>query len=948
FSVGITDFDYDFSKYFYDANLSCKLTQYKELDMDFDSTKIVFLALKKQTEVLMFNDKKKLKTLKTHVADEVSFCTLSCKSDEYFTTSESVTFIDQVLNTLPFEKIHLKPTVVDENENEVAVENFTMTEIINVNEKSYNITFDVPIKDGENIFTMSVSDITGQEDSVSFIIEKNSKLVEFQIQETEMTDSEIFKNDNESYKLVNNRDSCFVKVLVFNETRKERKTERFIIVNNGSKTEKHRIQTKNDTRFVALYLPNTSDGNTYSLSYNDFSDELLKIETKRQNELYLKIEEEFIVGSNYYHLNYFKDEFSTVSVEYTNRQNFKCELHDEYIEITRIKNSNFMEDILLTITVNDKNGNYSHVSKMVSGRFYNETVISDYYIEKAENINGRLDEPMFDLVVKSQDFQNVQFMTVYDQAELNVYKRKKVAYYDSELEGYKFERITSPITPSSLKVNVQLKGENALVLEKELFSSEKIYYSKNKNKVLASVNKNTDSIFVELFSSESDEVFKKVEFYINDSLFLEREDVTIRVENPVVEKINIIDLPTTSVLYCKFINRKNMVSYSGLFNLDFTIKRSSNNISHNFDNKLLSVEKANWLYIDNFQESTIELVAINSIGIKKNLILKKGEQLVDLFKAGEIYKVKLVSKDKNSSRTFYQNTIQVYDKLSDLIELKNNLFEKIKYNKTVSIKNESLIESSDLNCFLSHYVNGSLIKSYPPQINGRLIEFKITKQKGINKLIFNYSNEKIEISNFNFTVEAIKTYSIHGVEIMDNALYAKGENEYILNGTADVSLKTTGVKYLKIDSKSIGRVMEKTVADNFTCRIRKAWLPCEITAYDGEKKKIDIPVVKIKVLTSNKFTYKVKPEKQKLKTSILFKLGSSKPKIKKNSFKMKLEFYIFHKLYSFSNAFATFIGNKEWLELEKMERNNIIKKITSGSLDEVENKKIIKKYLGGN
>ncbi|MGL6100243.1 MAG: hypothetical protein ACRC0G_11545, partial [Fusobacteriaceae bacterium] len=317
FTVGISDFEYDFSKHFYDKNISCKITQFKELDTDFDSTRLVFVASKNNVDVIVFNDNEKLKKMVTYTAGEVSFCAISKKTEEFFTTLESVTFIDQTLNTLPFEKIHLKPKIKDENGLNVQIDNFTMVEIDNVNEKSYSLTFDVPVVEGENAFSLEIEDKTGQSEKAVFILEKNTKLVEFKIQETEMTDSEVFEEVDGTFDLVNNRDSCFVKIIIFNETRKEKKTERFLIVNNGKKTEKHRIQTKNGTRFVALYLNNSTNGENYSLSYNQYTEELMKINTKKQDELFLKVENNFMAGSNYYHLNYFKDDFTTLSLEYT-------------------------------------------------------------------------------------------------------------------------------------------------------------------------------------------------------------------------------------------------------------------------------------------------------------------------------------------------------------------------------------------------------------------------------------------------------------------------------------------------------------------------------------------------------------------------------------------------------------------------------------------------------
>ncbi|MGL6100821.1 MAG: hypothetical protein ACRC0G_14530, partial [Fusobacteriaceae bacterium] len=577
----------------------------------------------------------------------------------------------------------------------------------------------------------------------------------------------------------------------------------------------------------------------------------MKINTKKQDELFLKVENNFMAGSNYYHLNYFKDDFTTLSLEYTNRTNFRCDLHEGYIEITRTKNSNFIEELSLTLTVNDKNGNYPHISRNISGKFYNETVISDYYIEKANNVNGKIDEPMFDLVVKSQENENVLYMTLYDEAELNVYKRKHTAYYDGEKDQFLFRKITSPISPKSILMNIHLKGEENLILEKRLFENENIYYEKDNNHVLTSLNKNEDTVFVETYTSSSSEKFKTMQIVVNDNVFLEKNDVTLNTNISNVEKIDIVDLPIISSLYCKYISEKNRVFYSKVFNLDFGIKKTNVSIKHNFDKKLVSKKEVETLSFSQIGNKKVVLVSINSVGDSVTKELKDGEQKIEIFEPGEIYNVKLYLTDKNSRRLFYQNTIQVYEDISELLELKDNLFEKIRFNKTITIKNESMIESEELNCFLAHYVNGSLVKSYPPVFNKKEIKFNISKYVGTNKLILNYNDDKMEVSEFFFKNELVRIRRIYDITVDENVLYKKEENEFILTGGSDITLKTEGIRKIKINSRKIGRVMEKTVADNFTCRIRSSWLPCEIESFDENEEKINIPIVKLKLLTSN-------------------------------------------------------------------------------------------------
>ncbi|MGL5767926.1 MAG: hypothetical protein ACRCX8_20000 [Sarcina sp.] len=948
FGLGIPDFEYDFSKYVYDSNVSCRLTQMKELVMDFDSTRMIFIASKNITNVLLFNNSSKLKILKSYQADEISFFILSKGANEFFTTTDSVTFVDQYLNTLPFEKIHLVPSITDVNGSVVKIENFSMTEISNVDEKSYNFSFDIPISEGENQYTMTITDGTGLSEQVVFILEKNTKVVSVAIQEAEMTDSELFIDKNENVNLVNNKDLCFVKLIIFNETRKEKLSEKYVLVNNGSKTEKHRVLTRNGIRYVSLYLSNSIEGESYSITYDSYADELIRINTLKQDSLFLKVENNFIVGSNSYYLNFFKDEFSNVSIEYTNRQNFKCELYENYVEISRIRNTNFIEDIIITLTVNDRNGNYAHTTKTINGKFYNETVISDYYIEKAVNDGGKIDEPTYDLVIKSQDVSNVLYMTIYDEAELNVYKRKKTAYYNSETESYKFENLTSPITPKSLKVNVHLKGQEALVLEQTLFKNENIYYSKNNNKVLTTASQTTDEVIMEFNTSDATETYSSVTIFVNDEVFKESKNVLLSVGTPVVEKIKILDLPIMARIYCKYINKKGAVSYSNTYSFDFNLRATSININHNLDKKLLQTIEANSFYVGNFETKTIQLAATDSLGKTVVADLKKGNQIVHVFKPGEIYKVKLSVKDKNASRTFYQNTIQVYDAISDIIELKDTLFERVKYNKTVVIKNESLINGKELNCFLSHYVNGSLVKSYPPNVNGKNIIFKITKLSGLNKLIFNYNNEKLEISNFNFKSTVNNEQSIYDIKIDGNVIYSKEGEEYILSEASEVSMKTKGIKYFNINSQPLGRIIEKVVADNFVCRINKSWIPCTIEPLDEYKKPSNVKKITIKKMNTINFNFKLGTNKPKGVNSIKFRMGLNTPDFKTNVFKQKINTYSFVKYFSYANGYAQSIGNSEWFKLEKIERNNIIKEITCGVFKDEEIKKIIKEYLGGN
>lgn len=948
FTLGIEDFEYDFSKYIYDSNVSANMNMFKEINLDFLESQFIFMASSSKNNVIVFDANKKLKQMETNVLDEISFFPLSKKNGEYFTTTESVTFIEQYLNTLPYEKIHLTPKVTDENGVDIQLNNFTMAEIPSNEDKSYNIALNVPVKEGENFYTLTMSDSTNLTENVNFIIEKNTKDVEFDVQESEMLDSEIFKKDDVVF-LVNNKDLCFVKVLLFNETRKQKASDKYIIVKNGLTTEKHKVQTNNGVRFVALYLSNNYEETEYTISYDEYSSDLLKIRTKKQDGLFLKVEDNFIVGSNSYHLNYTKDDFSSVSIEYTNRQNFRCELYDQYVEIQRLKNTNFMEELQITFTANDKNGNYPHATKAVTGKFYNETIVTDYEIVGANNVMGKLDEPTFDLIVKSQDVSNILYVALYDEAELNVFNRKKTSYYDSNENHFKFSNITTPIKPSSIKLHFYIKGDEGLVLERDLFLDQKIYYSKDKNKVLISASETNDEVHINYNTSDFNEVYKKLEIFVGEKVIVSKEDVEISTVIPHIEKLKILDLPLESTIYSRLVDKKGMVSYSNMFSFDFNIKKTNISIVHNFNKKIIDVTSANTLSLGNFENKVIEIVAIDSYGNKKSKDLKIGEQFVDLFEAGNVYKVQLNIKDKNAKRQFYQNTIQVYEKISDLLELRNNFFEKIKLNRTVSVRNNSVLDDKELNCYLAHYVNGNYVKAYSPSYVNKNIEFLITKYIGKNKLIFHYNNERLDISEFTYSSPPINEQKIYDLKVDRNVIYAQTKNEIILTDPAEVSLKTKGLGHLLIKSTPMGRVITKTVADNFTCRINEAWIPCTITAMDTNGKPSYVEELSIKKIQSNVFTFKMLEKKNEKKiVRMSFSLKQEAPKFVTNTFRNKIEYYEFHPFLSFADSYARSIGNTEWFKLEKLHRNTIIKNITNGILDIEEIKKIIKIKIGGN
>jgi hypothetical protein len=169
----------------------------------------------------------------------------------------------------------------------------------------------------------------------------------------------------------------------------------------------------------------------------------------------------------------------------------------------------------------------------------------------------------------------------------------------------------------------------------------------------------------------------------------------------------------------------------------------------------------------------------------------------------------------------------------------------------------------------------------------------------------------------------------------------------VLSEPSDITLKTAGVRYLLIKSETLGKTLEKSVSDTFECRLSKHWIPCEIVALAEDKTQMDIPKIEFKLVKENSFSFRIETNKAKTKDKILFNLEKFKPKFKITTMNGKIQYYNFHKLFSYSNSFAKSIGNVNWLKLEKLERNNIIKSTTCGILQEDSAKAEIRKLIGG-
>lgn len=946
FDLGISDFDYSFTKYILKNNISCSINEIKEVDLGFKYTRIIEINTIKDTNFIKFNDTEKINTYTPYTSVEISYLFLSLKSDEYFTADIALTYFDDYLNKFPYVEIYTKPTLKDTNGVSLNYKNYRINKTTSLSDSvdgNYGFELDCPIIFGMNYYILEFSDVVGKTASIPFIIEKNDKNVELVLEQSKMRDSEIIEEDD-IYRFTSNSDKIAVSLKINNETKKQLSSERYIIVKNGESIQKVKISNGDDYSTCLFYLNNSEEEINYEVYYEDTSNYYFTIVAKQQDELTLEVESEFLTGGNIYYLEYKKDDFSKLELSYTNKEAFTCYDKGSYIEILRTNNDSFMEDIELKINLYDNNGNYQVRSKVIKGIFYNDTIVVDYNISEDNLDEERLITPKFNLEIKSYAVDSIKSIYYSDPFEVDIFKRKKYARYDSNSGKYIISNIISPIVETSLELSFVL-NTNDLVIRKTLFEDDKIKLEKDIYEFSVSSQQSNGNIDFVVKSIHGKISLNKAEVLCNDVVIKTFEEIEFANEyDNKVLSVDVEGLGGYNTFYLKFETVYGKVVYSKIFEYDFTARNLNIDLGLSRNKYIKTKEEANTITVTSSEKSgKIILEAVDLYGNEKKAELKNGVNIIDVFDYG-IYAVRIYFVDYFNKKQILRYKMQVLEDIEGYAVLQNRVFENIKKVTSLSIKNESIFSDTDLGSYLTHYVNGNFIKNYYPKYSDGKINFTIEKSTGLNELYYNDVNQTYKLSEFNHVADVDTTPALLSVRSDDETIISVSDQEIIMAEYSDIYLTTKNIGLVKVYSKKFGRISKRKASSTFETTIPKILMPCELMFCDSDENELfDEPVV-VSLYEPQTFTFKmsrvignvVQPKTTVLRMNVSDYI--EKQSVETFTFKLKSD--TFHPLLQTANGIAKYYGNTDWFNFDKYVRNNIIKQIDGEVYSELKRNKM--------
>ncbi|MGL5711528.1 MAG: hypothetical protein ACRCX2_00795, partial [Paraclostridium sp.] len=940
FDVGIEGFEYSFLKHCLKNNVSSEISDIKELEIGFVSTRIVSINTTSDISVIKFNDLKVTGEYNFFKLNEISFKPLSLMENEFFSTSENVSFFDDYLNAKNYENIHTMPILRIDNNVNVDYKNFRLSKssmLTDGVDNNYGFEMDCPISDGINNFILNFQDITGKESLTSFTIEKNHKDVEFTIDKQSMKGSEIVDN-NFGYTLTNNKDKSFIKIIVNNETKKQKEKERYIITKSGDKVLKHKIVNDKGVSICTFSLDNAHGGVTHSVFYETLDDKKFDLLLVKKDDLTLSVESEFISGSNNYFLEFEKDPFAKIDLDYNNKDKFICSLNDNFVEIIRINNDNFMEEIELSLKAYDHNGNFEIKTKTIKGVFYNDSILVGYEIQKNFLDNGQLIYPMFNLEIKTYSRDVIDYISYHDNYEIDVFRRKKIAIYDSEKEVYIIEGIVAPISEVALTINFHLKN-NDLIIRREIFETDKIMLKTETNEFLTSCNKIDNELEFNIRSSTGKTELLELSIIANDKVVSNFENVTFENEfDNKTFKLNIDGYSNYNLFYIRFVTKRGKVIYSKM--IEYNFSRTNIKFKNFIDDDLLIVDKndAKTLNIS-FKEKTgkLKLEITNTYEITKDIEIFDGVNILEDFENG-IYNMKTFYIDSNNRKQLSKYKMQVFDKYGDHIELENRAFETIKKVCNFTIRNNSLIPNDKLSSFISLYINGNFVKNYfPKYVNGKM-EFNFEKREGKVDIFYQDKYCSLKLSSFEHRESISSNPKVYNIGTVNNEMFTKDGNVIRMVEFVDLLFQTKNVDNIKIVSKKFGRISERRVSDNFRTVISKIHMPCDVYFYNKDGKKLFEEPLMITEYEKIIYSFKIKnTENPRGNKPTRLTLDLNKYVLKRNISKLNIKFKHEnnHVMYNTFKSIAIMQQCKWWLELDKGRRNEIIKEINNKAYSEL-------------
>lgn len=906
FDLGVDGFDYSFLKYVNNSNISGDLDKDKKLILSFDKTNLIFS--KNENTVLIKTDSKKVISEKVGIFDgNLNILGVSYKTEKFILKTNSL-FFDNELNKNTPENIYFIPKLKKGNKNF----NFNYYICKRISKDIYNFEMEIPINEGLENYKLIFEDELENKIEKEFKIEKNFKKVEASLVNIE--NYNLYK-DNNVYNIVTRNDDVTINFEILNETKEIKETESNIVAKSNDIIKYQKVKPNNRT--FSFNFKVSPDKKIYEIYHEGINEKICDLTIQKKNELLLECPTKITTGLNSYNLYIKKDEFSRITVNYSN-PNFNIITKNNYIEINRTNNLNIIEELDFELNVVDDNNIYQSVSKNIKANFYNDNIIEEYKILNSKN--NIIKNNSFDLEIKLNNFKDIEFIRVFDEYE-NVLKNKlkygTINNYICTIKG-----ITTPINPNSIKLEFKIKNTD-IIVKQELFTDNKIsLFDENKN--FKSSIKYTDTIEVNINTEILNEY--KIKLYNGNELLVEK-NIEHKYESIKVLKE---DLRTFDFVILEIYNNENKLVYyeRKLLNIIPIIETKE---SLNFDElNILQLNEASNIILNNKEngyEYVLEIEDEN--GIVNKINLQEGLNTYNSFNRGS-YKLSLIKKRFNFKKVIKTYYLNLFNDINERLEYSKG-YTKFNLVNSINIINRSNIDFKNLEPNLVHITETKKHIIVPQYNSNGNISFRFKKESGLNRFIYKDKVGEIEFENANYIPkETISKVSIDDINTNNESLfYIKSEREVVLESESNVYFTCTEADKIIIKPDKLNNEIERFVYSEVPVTIYKEFVPCKIDFYKNDEK---IDSLRIDIEKLNKTVIQFWNTGNKRMVSIIpFKIKSTQTT--RNAIQLSIKNRVKHFLYNFTIITAKVNNKKDFLTWTLDEQEEFIKDCTAKYYD---------------
>lgn len=911
FDLGVNSFDYSFLKYVNNSNISGELDSKKRLILNFDKTNLI-LAKNENINILKVNDNKILSE-KIGVFDNyINLLGVSYK-DEKFITRKKFLFFDNELNKTNLQDIYYIPQLKLNNKKT----NFNYYKCKKISNNSYNFELNINIEEGLRDYKLIFKDEIDNTIEKNFQIEKNYKNTE--AVPINITNYNLYKNDN-IYNIVTRENDVTIEFSLLNET-KEIKEQEIEVTAKGNDIIKYQ-KVKVGNRTFSFNFKTDEIKRNFSIYHELLNEKICDITIQKKNELLLECQNKISSGLNSYNLYLKKDDFAKITTNYSN-QNFSIVPKNNYIEINRLNNINIIEKFDLEINAIDENNIYQSVSKIVECFFYNDNIIENYNIIDSEN--NIIKENSFDLKIKLSNYKDIEFVRIFDEYE-NILKNKlkygKIDNYDCIIKN-----ITTPIKPSSLKLEFKIKSTD-IIIKKELFTDNKISLFDETKNFKSSINY-TDTIEVNINTTILDNYKYKI---LNGNEILIENNI-----NKQIETIKIIkeDLKTFDFITLEIFNKKNNIIYYERKLLNIVPVVTNKEKLNFYEINIKTVAEAENIIFTNKENGYEYILEIeNENGLVDKININEGTNLYNKFTNGS-YKLSLIKKRFNFKKIIRKYYLNLFNDIEDRIDYSKG-YSKYNLINSIVIINRSNINFNLLEPNLKHITENKSIVIYPEYNQDGSIIFRFKKEKGINKFIYKDKVGEIEFDDVNFVPKSKVPYvEINDINTNDESLfYMENPRKLILESESNLYFTCKNTNKIIIKPERLNNEIQRLVlSENQPITIYKEFIPCTIDFYK-DNNKIDSLIIELEKI--NKTVIQFWNTGNKRMVSVIpFKIKSTQAI--KNAIQLSIKNRVKHFLYDFTIITVKINNKKDFLTWTLDEQEEFIKDCTAKYYNEFHN-----------